>query len=39
MAQSVEVGTTSIKVPVVERLIPGWKLVGALAGNSSGSSP
>ena len=28
MAQSVEVGTTSIKVPVVERSIPGWKLVG-----------
>ena len=25
--QSVEVGTTSIKVPVVERSIPGWKLV------------
>ena len=28
VAQSVEVGTTSIKVPVVERSIPGWKLVG-----------
>ena len=30
VAQAVSVGTTSIKVPVVERSIPGWKLVGGL---------
>ena len=42
VAQAVSVGTTSIKVPVVERSIPGWKLVGGLEqlpGISSSSSP